>query len=197
MLTVDAPDTTRVRAALEAVLSNVRHITGVVTDSGHQPIRGAEIRIRGGAVAVTNNDGSFRLADVSRDAVLLEARRVGFAPLMVGVATGSDTSVAITLAPLAQALEAVKVSERGLGPERLRAFDERMRARERGAGGGFFITAAEIERRAPARTTSCSTTSPAFTSCGSARGDFRYSATRDLCRGLSTRNATRRSSSTA
>jgi len=130
-----------------------RTIAGTVTDSGGRPVPGAEIRIAGRTGGVTDDAGRFRLSDVARDSVLIEARRVGFAPARLSVPTGSDTTVAITLAPISQELDAVKVSRRPVEPH-LRAFEERMLARERGAGGGFFITAAEIERRAPPRATS-------------------------------------------
>jgi hypothetical protein len=116
-------------------------------------VPGAEIRIGGRAGGVTDNAGRFRLSEVARDSVLIEARRVGFAPASLSVPTGSDTTVAITLAPISQELDAVKVSRRPVEPH-LRAFEERMLAREHGAGGGVFITAAEIERRAPPRATS-------------------------------------------
>lgn len=130
-----------------------RTIAGTVTDSGGRPVPGAEIRIGGSTGVVTDDAGRFRLSDVARDTVLIEARRVGFAPASLRVPTGSDTTVAITLAPITQELDTVKVSRSAVEPH-LRAFEERMRAHDHGAGRGVFITAAEIERRAPTRATS-------------------------------------------
>jgi hypothetical protein len=152
-LRVDQADTIRVRALARAAALKVRTIMGTVSDSGRQPLQGAEVRIRGGASVVTSADGKFRFVDAPLDAVLLEIRRVGFAPALVGIPTGGDTSLTLRLGPIAQELEAVKVSA-ALKSERLRVFEERMHARDRGAGGGFFITAADIERRAPAQVTS-------------------------------------------
>jgi hypothetical protein len=160
LLRVDAPDTTRIRALARAVAANVRTIMGTVTDTAHRPIPGAEVRIRGGASVVTSADGGFHFADAPLDAVLLEIRRVGFAPAIVGVPTGRDTTLALGLGPLAQELDSVKVSERELKPEHLRAFEDRMHGRDRGARGGYFITAADIEQRNPTLVTSMFTSIP-------------------------------------
>jgi hypothetical protein len=153
LLHLDPPDTIRIRATLIAAESKQRTVVGIVTDTGNQPVKGADIRVRGLTTVVTDAAGRFQLTGAPRDPILIEARRLGFAPMSVALGSGGDTAVTLMLAPVTQALAAVNVTERKLSSGNLRGFDERMRARARGAGGGVFITADEIEQRSPNRTT--------------------------------------------
>jgi hypothetical protein len=153
VLHLDPPDTNRVHAALVAAQSNQRTIVGTVTDTGNRAVKGADIRVRGLPTVVTDAAGRFQLSGAPRDPILVEARRVGFAPISVALGSGGDATVSLMLSPVTQALAAVNVTARKIESGHLQGFDERRRARERGAGGGFFITADEIEQRSPNRTT--------------------------------------------
>ena len=79
---------------------------------------------------------------------------VGFTPSLYTFGEGADTTLDVMLLPLAQQLDAVKVNARGSSGIGLEGFDQRMRDREHGAGSGYFITSAEIERRQATRATS-------------------------------------------
>ena len=123
-------------------------IQGVVGDSVDVGIMGATVMIIGGAtVAVSADDGAFRLTGVPLGAQLLIARRIGFRPDTVSVTVTGDSTSAIRmrLRSTAQQIAPVIIaSGRARYSGRLAGFNER---RDRGAGR--FFTAADIDRRQP------------------------------------------------
>jgi hypothetical protein len=137
-----------------ATLADQRVIRGVVRDTAGRPLSGVQVNLVAGQGTNTDDAGRFRLAAPSREDVLVDIRRLGFTPSLYSFSAGGDTTLDVTLLPAAQQLAAVNVNERSSSGVGLAGFDERMRARERGAGAGYFITGAEIERRQATKTTS-------------------------------------------
>ena len=130
----------------------VRTIDGRVTDSAGTPVAYVNLRA-GNARAVSNDSGRFLLGLTSPNAVKLEIRRLGFAPATLSLPAGGDTSLTITLTPVAQALRATVVQEERLRTLERRGFYSRMLDSEKGINTGYFITPGDIERRQPPLTT--------------------------------------------
>ena len=130
-----------------------RIVRGTVFDHRDQPIVSAAVIATGGAGAVTDDSGRFRLEISHKDRLTFEVRRVGFLPSRVGLHAGGDTDVTVLLLPATQILPGVAVTAAPSRAPSLAGFEQRMRERERGAGTGRFITAKEIERMSVNRTT--------------------------------------------
>jgi hypothetical protein len=135
-------------------LAQQRVIRGTVRDTAGRALAGVQVNLVAGQRTTTDDAGRFRISAPSREDVLLDIRRVGFTPSLYTFGEGADTTLDVTLLPVAQQLDAVKVNARGASGVGLEGFDQRMREREHGAGSGYFITGAEIERRQAARVTS-------------------------------------------
>ena len=135
-------------------LAQQRVIRGTVRDTAGRALSGVQVNLVTGQRTTTDDAGRFRISAPSREEVLLDIRRVGFTPSLYTFGEGADTTLDVVLLPLAQQLDAVKVNARGSSGVGLEGFDQRMRDREHGAGAGYFITGAEIERRQAARVTS-------------------------------------------
>ena len=135
-------------------LAQQRVIHGTVRDTTGRALAGVQVNLIAGQRTTTDDAGRFRISAPSREDVLLDIRRLGFTPSLYSFGDGGDTTLDVELLPVAQQLDAVKVNARGSSGVGLEGFDERKRAREHAAGSGYFITAAEIERRQATRTTS-------------------------------------------
>lgn len=134
-------------------------VTGVVRDSAGAGIVAAQVFIAGTALATqTDEAGNFRLGGVPAGAATLIVRRLGFSPVarQVLVVPPAVPALSIVLAPLAQALSTVVVTERG---RRYRGnLAEFYRRRDQGFGR--FFTQEEIQRRNPMRITDLFRTVP-------------------------------------
>ena len=141
-------------AALTAIRSDraygqsakARIVRGVITDSVATRISYVNISV-GSIRMASGADGTFSLQVPNDVTAAVTFRRVGFRPVELRLAPGGDTSVAIVLAPIAERLEAVRVSTQLSGALARRGFYERMRDRENGLNTGWFITPEEIELR--------------------------------------------------
>jgi len=129
-----------------------RVIRGTVLDGRDQPVVSASI-VAPGMTATSDDSGRFRISISHRDKVVLEIRRVGFMPTRLSIASGGDTLVSVLLLAAAQSLPGVDVKDKAPQPAGLAGFEERMLARQRGSGTGYFITAREIEKMSPTRST--------------------------------------------
>lgn len=101
------------------------------------------------AVAITEQDGTFRFASVPDGMARLVVRRLGFRPetLTVAVPQIDGGNVVVMLERVAQPLAPIVVTERSSGP--LPSGFERRRV----SGFGHYLTRADIEKRNPLRTT--------------------------------------------
>jgi hypothetical protein len=133
-----------------------RVVRGVVLDARDQPVPAASISLTAGAigaVVVSDDSGKFQLEIPKVGRVVFEVRRLGYMPSRFDLAAGGDTTVSVLLLPLAQRLSSVDVSAPASNPAGLAGFEARMRARQRAAGTGHFLTAKDIEAKSPIRTT--------------------------------------------
>ena len=130
------------------VNANGGTVTGVVGDSSNVGIVGATVMIRGGTtVAVSADDGAFRLTGVPLGPQTLIARRIGFRPDTLAVTVRGDSAVTVRLRLRSSAQQVAPViitAGRTRYTGRLAGFYER---RER--GNGRFFSAADIDRRQP------------------------------------------------
>ena len=129
-----------------------RVIRGTVVDGRERPVASVAIAAVGGASAVTDDSGRFRLDISHRNRLVFDVRRVGFMPSRIALEPGGDTSFSVLLLPSTQRLEGVEVTSIGGKAPTLAGFEERMAARQRAAGSGYFITAKDIESRPATRT---------------------------------------------
>lgn len=130
-----------------------RVIHGFVSDSRDQPVALVNVSVVGGMSTVSDDSGRFHLEISHRDRVVFDFRRLGYTPSRFALAPGGDTSISVLLLPTAQQLSGVDVKEKAPKPTSLAAFEERMLARQRAAGAGYFLTAKDIEAMSATRTT--------------------------------------------
>ena len=128
------------RAAAQAA------ITGSVRDSTGSPIAGATIAITVlNRSAETNEQGQFRLTNVTAGMRMVQVRRVGFTPYsrLVSVADGENTMPPIVLGRLITKLDTVVTEEQMLWRERplLREMADNMKI-----GLGHFVLRPELEK---------------------------------------------------
>jgi hypothetical protein len=143
-----------VAAATTAGGQNIRRVVhGVVLDSRDQPVAAAIISLATGTNVTSDDSGRFRLELSNSERMQLDVRRLGYTPSRVGLAAGGDTTIAVLLLPVAQQLRGVDINVPGPKPAGLAGFEERMRARQRAASAGHFLTAHDIEAMSPTRTT--------------------------------------------
>ena len=128
-----------------------RLVQGVVLDGSNQPVPMVAVLVGGVGSVFTDDSGRFRLTIPHGDPVTLDLRRVGFMPSRFGLRAGGDTSLSVLLLALSQALPAFNVVTRNVRPPALVGFEERMKERRRGSGGGVFITADDIAKTNPSR----------------------------------------------
>jgi len=130
-----------------------RVVRGTVFDSRDLPIPLVNVTVTGGPSVISDDSGRFRLEIAHRNRIVFDLRRLGYTPSRFSLDGGGDTAVSVLLLPTAQQLAGVDVRESGKTVSTLAGFEERMRARQRAAGTGYFVTAAEIEAKNPTRAT--------------------------------------------
>jgi hypothetical protein len=152
-----------VAAATSPIQGTRRLIQGVVLDSRDRPVAMASVISAGGPSVISDDSGRFRL-DISHQArVVFDVRRVGYMPSRFALAPGGDTTVSVLLLPAVRELAGVKVNEAATKPPSLAGFEERMLARKKAAGSGYFLTEQEIAAKSPTRTTQVVETTPSIT----------------------------------
>src|SRR5512138_25039 len=133
---VAASTTVRAQAARTTLIVTVR-------DSATKaPVAGVEVRVAPGRAAQrTDSAGRARFAGLDPGSYSLEARRVGYRPLVRVLSIHGEDSVhvALVLTPVPAELNPVIVQRQPV-PTPLREFEER---RKRGVGQ--FVTAAQID----------------------------------------------------
>lgn len=87
-------------------------LRGTVVSPDHRPVSGAVVRLDGtGAVAITDAEGRFLMADVPAGVVTLSFEQIGYAPLRLTRAAGADPApVDVTLEPRPDVLEGLRVT---------------------------------------------------------------------------------------
>lgn len=138
-------------SALGAQDSALRLVRGTVFDARNQPIVSAAVIAVGAVGVITDDSGRFQIELPHRNRFSFDVRRVGFMPSRMGIAPGSDTTISILMLPSSRVLPEMSVTARRAAS--LAGFEQRMRERQRGAGAGRFVTAAEIEKMGVSRTT--------------------------------------------
>jgi hypothetical protein len=132
-----------------AVSSHTADVHGMVVDGAKKPVSGVHVAVDAdSAAAISKADGSFTLTGVKPGTRRLVARKIGFAPVELGVDVRSvePTTVTVTMANTVKVLETVRVTAmRDLGLQRVG-----FTARQKGIGGHFYTTE-DIERRNPLR----------------------------------------------
>jgi hypothetical protein len=127
------------------------HATGIVT--GHvvsaagNPVAGARVEIPVSAVStLTRDDGAFYLAGVRTGTEVLVARSLSFATAAeaINVTSRQPIDVIVTLPDKVNVLDPVLVTAR-----REYALDKAGFSARKRAGGGYFFTRQDIDRRRP------------------------------------------------
>jgi len=138
----------------------LRVIHGTVFDTRDIPVPLVNVTVTGGPKAVSDDSGHFRLEITHRNKVVFDLRRLGYTPSRFSLDAGGDTAVSILLLPSAQQLAGVDVKETSKSAPTIAGFEDRMRARQKAAGAGYFVTAAEIESKNLTRATQSVETVP-------------------------------------
>jgi carboxypeptidase family protein/TonB-dependent receptor-like protein len=122
-------------------------LTGRVTNGAGQPIVGARVDVLGTpGAALTRENGEFSLSELPSGTQTVVVRQIGFAPVeqSVELSTRAPARVTIALTRAAQVLAPVAVTANAdAGLDKI-GFTQRKRS-----GGGYFVTSADIEKRAP------------------------------------------------
>lgn len=123
-------------------------LTGRVTNGAGQPIVGARVDVLGTPGAtLTRENGEFSLSELPSGTQTVVVRQLGFAPVETAVelSTRAAARVTIALTRAAQVLAPVTVTanEADAGLDKV-GFTQRKRS-----AGGYFVTAADIAKRAP------------------------------------------------
>lgn len=122
-------------------------LSGRVTNGAGQPIVGARVDVLGTPGAtLTRENGEFNLSELPSGTQTVVVRQIGFAPVeqAVELSTRAPARVTIALTRAAQVLAPVEVTANAdAGLDKV-GFTQRKRS-----SGGYFITAEEIEKRAP------------------------------------------------
>jgi hypothetical protein len=140
-----------------------RVIQGTVLDSRDRPVAQASVILAGGPAITSDDSGRFRL-DISHQArVVFDVRRVGYMPSRVALAPGADTTVSVLLLPTVQQLSGVTVNEAARKAPSIAGFEERMLARKKAAGTGYFLSAQDITAMSVTRTTQVVENTPSMT----------------------------------
>ena len=122
-------------------------LTGRVTNGAGAPIVGARVDVLGTPGAtLTRENGEFSLAELPSGTQTVVVRQIGFAPVeqAVELSTRAPARVTIALTRAAQVLAPVAVTASAdAGLDKV-GFTQRRRG-----AGGYFVTAEDIEKRAP------------------------------------------------
>jgi hypothetical protein len=118
----------------------------IVGDLAGRPVSNARVRILGQRTARTNEAGAVTLDSVAGGTQTLEVLAIGYQPQsrIVDIGPGREPTDTFVLASLRTLLDTIRVTA-GRDPT---GFERR-----RGTGVGQFITAADVERENPVRTT--------------------------------------------
>lgn len=124
-------------------------VVGTVTDSvTGDPVPAVSVGLQGRIMALTEQDGAFRVANVELGTVKLEARRIGYHPIAVylDVAEGGTLNLDVKLAPLPFRLEDINVEV----DEDYETFGQlRGLLQRRKSGQGYSFLRWEIEQQRP------------------------------------------------
>ena len=117
----------------------------VVRDPAGRPVPNARVRVFGQRTVRTNAAGTVTLDSIAGGTQTLEVMAIGYQPerRTVDILPGREPMSTFVLAPLAAMLDTIRVT----AGRRPTDFEGRRRA-----GGGQFITAEEIQRLDPPRT---------------------------------------------
>ncbi len=123
-------------------------LSGRVVNGVGQPIVGARVDVLGTPGAtLTREGGEFNLSELPSGTQTVVVRQIGFAPVEVAVelSTRAPQRVTVALTRAAQVLAPVRVTADAAdaGLDKV-GFNQRRRG-----AGGYFITSADIEKRAP------------------------------------------------
>lgn len=122
-------------------------LTGRVVNGAGQPIIGARVDVVGTPGAtLTKENGEFSLSELPSGTQTVVVRQIGFAPEEVAVelSTRAAQRVTVALTRAAQVLAPVAITANAdAGLDKV-GFTQRRRG-----AGGYFITAEDIEKRAP------------------------------------------------
>jgi len=119
-----------------------------------EPIAYANLQVNGGRRYVSDDSGRFNvpITVVGRASLLL--RRIGFEPTETILTAMPDTTVRVTMNPVARALETQMVTVRSPFVRLdLGGFYRRMAEVENGARVGYFVTPEDLELRKPQNVT--------------------------------------------
>jgi len=121
-------------------------LTGsVLAADGNRPLAGALVRIADGPVAQVNERGEWTLADAPTGTRMLEVRAVGYYAHHRAVdVIANAPPVQVMLSTFRAVLDTVRVTARLMADRHDSGFESRRRS-----GAGHYLTAEQIERRAP------------------------------------------------
>lgn len=130
-----------------------RVVTGTVLNGNDEPVSQVSVVVGGGPTVTSDDSGRFRLEISHRSKLTIDLRRVGYMPSRLALDPGGDTAVVMLLLASPQQLPSVGVRETIVRSPQLAGFEERMLARKRAAGAGYFMSVDDIAARRAERTT--------------------------------------------
>jgi hypothetical protein len=117
----------------------------VITADGNRPLAGALVRIADGPAAKVNERGEWTITDAPTGTRMLDVRAVGYYAQHRAVDVITNAApVQVTLSTFRAVLDTVRVTARRVAYRHDSGFEFRRRS-----GAGHYITAEQIERRAP------------------------------------------------
>ena len=123
-------------------------IRGWVADSTGRPVAFARVTGEGAGERVADDSGRFLLVMPKPGAIRLEARRVGFHPLLTRIEIRGDTTLRLVMVTLPASLAKVEIeAEATVRSLEMNGFYRRLRDKKIGANTGHFILPEEIEKR--------------------------------------------------
>jgi len=120
----------------------------VMGDDG-EPVAYANVTLSGERPRITNDKGEVDVGTATRATLTIDVRRLGYEPWYGDVTLGDTLPGAqVTLHRIARRMFTVKITDSSnAAPAYLRAFYERMLARQRGIGTGIYLTPEEVDKR--------------------------------------------------
>lgn len=131
----------------ERLLRGTARLSGRVRDAADRPVPRANVTVRGSAsAALTEEDGTFSLANLPAGTRSVQVRAIGYEPRTVAVRLLSGRSVAarLVLDKRVDVLAAVKVVGTPAPARDITGFLDRKRQ-----GMGSYLTREDIEKRSP------------------------------------------------
>ena len=135
--------------SLAAFAQAPRSIQVVVRDESGAVVPYAVVSVFGGIPVIASDKGIATVGDRRTDSTQVYVRRIGYREFVGWIRADTSGRTVVSLAPIAQNIDALLVSERALTPLARTGFYDRAERVRTGAIVGDFITPEQLEARSP------------------------------------------------